>query len=67
MKTRPINCYRCGRFVGKNGFIDVYYDDYNGGYEFGYPECASCLSRTADTSDQQESKVSQISADSSHG
>lgn len=43
MKTRPLNCCKCGKFVGKDGFIDVFYDDYSGGYEIGYPKCASCL------------------------
>lgn len=40
-----IHCYKCGRFVGKNGFIDVSYDEYMGGYEEGYSRCASCLKK----------------------
>lgn len=37
-----IHCHKCGRFVGPDGFIDITYDDYNGGYEEGYSECARC-------------------------
>ena len=36
------NCSKCGRFVGKGGHLDVFYDDYNGGYEMGYPLCKRC-------------------------
>lgn len=42
-----INCSVCGRIVGKGGFHDVSYDEYNDeyndGYEIGYPLCRSCL------------------------
>jgi len=38
-----IHCWKCGRFVGKDGFIDISYDDYMGGYEEGYSLCARCL------------------------
>lgn len=38
-----IHCYLCGRFVGLDGFIDVFYDDYAGGCEEGYSMCARCL------------------------
>lgn len=41
---RP-HCSKCGRFVGIDGFIDIFYDDYMGGYEEGYSLCASCLKR----------------------
>jgi len=34
------NCYKCGRFVGKDGNHDISYDPYCGGYEQGYPTCA---------------------------
>jgi len=40
-----IHCYKCGRFVGKDGFIDVSYDYYNGGYEEGYSLCKRCLNK----------------------
>ena len=39
---RP-HCSKCGRFVGKDGYIDITYDDYNGGWEEGYHLCARCL------------------------
>jgi len=39
VKKKLLNCHKCGKFVGKDGF----YDGYLGGYEIGYPECASCL------------------------
>jgi len=38
-----VNCSKCGRIVGKDGFLDVSYDDYAGGYEMGYPLCGRCL------------------------
>ena len=41
---RP-HCYKCGRFIGKDGFIDISFDEYMGGYEEGYSLCASCLKR----------------------
>jgi hypothetical protein len=42
----PLNCSKCGCFVGKNGFHDVGYDYWNGGYEAGYPLCKKCLDRS---------------------
>ena len=42
-KYVPLNCSKCGRFVGKDGFHDVCYDPYTGGYEVGYPLCKKCL------------------------
>jgi hypothetical protein len=44
----PLTCHKCGRFVGPDGFADVAYDDYNGGYEVGYPLCARCLQKKKD-------------------
>ena len=38
-----VHCCKCGRFVGKAGFIDISYDSYIGGYEEGYSLCAACL------------------------
>ena len=38
-------CSKCGRFVGKDGFIDISYDEYMGGYEEGYSLCARCLQK----------------------
>lgn len=43
--TCPVNCSKCGRFVGKKGFMDLSYDYYNGGWEMGYPLCESCLEK----------------------
>ena len=40
-----IHCSKCGRFVGKDGFIDIFYDDYMGGWEEGYSLCAACLKK----------------------
>lgn len=38
-----VHCCKCGRFVGKNGFIDISYDYYMGGWEEGYSYCEKCL------------------------
>ena len=43
--VKKINCSRCGRFVGQDGKHDVFYDDWTGGYECGYPLCGKCLSK----------------------
>ena len=40
-----IHCHKCGRFVGKDGFIDIIYDYYMGGWEEGYSECRRCLDK----------------------
>lgn len=37
------HCWQCGRFIGSDGFVDVFYDDYMGGFEEGYSECKRCL------------------------
>ena len=42
-KVTLLNCSKCGHFVGKDGYHDVFYDDYNGGYEVGFPLCVKCL------------------------
>ena len=47
------NCYICGRFVGKDGNHDVYYDGYNGGYEQGYPTCRKHTKRPKRIQDGQ--------------
>lgn len=39
------HCSKCGRFVGKDGFIDISYDPYMGGYEEGYSLCRDCLKK----------------------
>ena len=40
-----LNCSKCGHFVGKDGFHDVSWDYYNGGYDSGSPLCKKCLDR----------------------
>ena len=37
-----VHCYKCGRFVGKDGYIDIYFDMGTGVHEEGYSECGSC-------------------------
>lgn len=39
-ESKPFNCHKCGRFVGKAGDADVWWDSYAGGWECGYPVCA---------------------------
>lgn len=34
---------KCIRFVGTDGFVDIAYDSYMGGYEEGYSLCVKCL------------------------
>jgi hypothetical protein len=41
-KFRP-KCHKCGKFIGEGGLYDIFYDDYNGGYEEGYSECKKCF------------------------
>jgi hypothetical protein len=38
----PLQCHKCGHFIGKDGYPDVFYDDYSGGYEEGYSLCGPC-------------------------
>jgi hypothetical protein len=38
----PLQCYKCGRFLGPDGYPDIVYDDWNGGYEQGYTLCGPC-------------------------
>lgn len=38
-------CSRCGKFVGKDGTLDIAKDFDTGMYEMGYPECGACLRR----------------------
>ena len=41
------HCYKCGHFVGKDGFIDVSYDPYMGAYEEGgYSLCGILFKET---------------------
>ena len=43
-RRMPMNCYKCGRFIGPDGNPDVCEVDY-GVYEAGYPTCGRCLKR----------------------
>lgn len=52
-KYIPLNCSKCGCFVGKDGFHDVVYDYYNDGYEVGYPLCKKRLDRSNTKNAQQ--------------
>ena len=42
------NCSKCGRFVGKDGFMDGGCDS-EGVYELGYPLCGECLEKQGPT------------------
>jgi hypothetical protein len=50
-KKKPMNCGKCGRFIGKDGNDDVYYDDWNGGWECGSPRCGKCLKKESEKKD----------------
>ena len=43
-RYQGVNCSKCGRFVGKDGFMDGGYDS-DGVYELGYPLCRECLEK----------------------
>jgi hypothetical protein len=43
-RRMPMNCYKCGRFIGPDGNPDVCEVDC-GVYEVGYPTCGRCLKR----------------------
>lgn len=53
-KVVPLSCSKCGRFVGKDGFQDVSYDYYCGGYGVGYPLCKRCLDRSNTKNTEQQ-------------
>jgi len=38
-----VNCYKCGRWIGKDGHIDIEHDDNVGAVEAGYSMCKSCM------------------------
>lgn len=44
---RP-HCSLCGRFIGKEGVVDIVYDSYMGGYEEGDSMCANCVKKKAE-------------------
>lgn len=41
-KHIPINCCKCGRFIGPDGDPDVIQDN-DGNWECFYPKCGRCL------------------------
>lgn len=41
-RRMPMNCYKCGRFIGPDGNHDVMEVDC-GVYEAGYPTCRRCM------------------------
>jgi len=51
-----VHCCVCGGFVGKDGFIDVFYDDFMGGYEEGYSRCAACLKKEKEEKERMEKR-----------
>lgn len=42
MRHTPLNCCKCGRFIGKDGYPDIVWDSWNGGWEEGYSYCGPC-------------------------
>lgn len=40
-KKMPLNCVECGKFLGKDGYPQCTYDEWNGGYECD-PVCGQC-------------------------
>jgi hypothetical protein len=51
----PLQCCKCGRFIGPDGYPDIYYDDWTGGYEEGESLCGPC-GRAAGKPDKREQK-----------
>ncbi len=41
-KTIPFNCEVCGKFICKDGYVSVVYDDWNGGEELSEAYCKKC-------------------------
>lgn len=39
----PLNCYRCGRFVGKDGDPDIWRSVGGEPAEIGYSRCGRCV------------------------
>jgi len=58
-----INCSKCGRWVGKNGFVDVCMDGYNGSaLELGYSLCKRCLDARGPTIYDLECEIRELNA-----
>jgi homoaconitase/3-isopropylmalate dehydratase large subunit len=49
-----VNCCVCGRFIGKDGNVDVSYDWWTDGYELGYPTCGKCIAANGDSAKEEE-------------
>ncbi len=58
--TNPFNCSKCGRFIGKDGYPDVFYDEYNGDLAVGYSLCGPCR-RAQQTDSHVASKLKTLS------
>jgi hypothetical protein len=52
----PMQCCKCGRFIGPDGQIDVVYDEYHGAYEAGYSYCAKCLKKIGTNAQRTKAK-----------
>ena len=52
-RQAPVNCHKCGRFLGPDGDPDVAYDPYMGAYEAGYPTCGPCLEKLREAMEDQ--------------
>lgn len=60
----PLQCCKCGRFIGPDGNPDVFRDSYYGGYEIGYPECGRCM-REAQQQDEERRLTEERKTDGS--
>ena len=52
-----LNCHKCGRFVGRDGYTGITEVD-NGVWEVFYPECRVCLDKAEKRVANDESKES---------
>ena len=59
---QPLKCCQCGRFLGKDGYPDIFYDDWSGGYEEGDTLCGPC-GRKAGRADKREQVESEAGND----
>ena len=50
----PFRCCYCGRFIGKDGLVDIGYDHYSGCYEEGYSKCGRCIKDDAMLKERDE-------------
>ena len=63
-KYTPLNCSKCGQWVGKDGFMDCGYDS-EGTPEIGYPLCKRCLDARGPTVYDLEREIREIGTASS--